>query len=81
MSRVGYKKNTDDLRDRRYCTICNKRSYVEFMLKVWVGLIRDYKWYCPKCLNEARDSNFIVLDRGVKVNIPLYDGYDEIFIC
>ena len=76
---VGINKNTDDSFDRRYCTICGKRSYVKKMYKVWLGLIQDYKWYCPNCLSNAVDENFVVLDKCKKVNVPLYSSFTSNF--
>ena len=72
-------KGTEELTDRRFCTICGSRKMVKNMCKVWVGLAKKYYWYCPSCLDSAMSQNFLVRDRGVKMNMPLYNDYDSIF--
>ena len=68
------------MKPRRYCSICDKKRYEEKMIKVYVGLVREYKWYCPECLKSVEQKNIVVQDRGKKRRVPLYNNYDSYFL-
>jgi hypothetical protein len=64
---------------RRYCTICLKKRYEHKMIKIYLGLIRENKFYCPDCLESVESKVIVLEDRGVKKRVPLYNNYDCYF--
>jgi hypothetical protein len=50
------------------------------MITVYVGLILEYKHYCPECLENVEKKVIVIEDRGVKRRVPLYDNYDCYFM-
>ncbi len=55
----GITAEEQDPKTRRYCHYCNKKRYVQNMVKIYYPLLKDCFWFCNECFIR-RDANTIL---------------------